>query len=101
VSPRQLFVATVVVCVLNGIFSPTTPIVAYFAPIWMPVWVPASPSAVLYGASLIVSSATLLVSGLPAAFYERVTRRHTSDVASVAIWLGGALFLSLPALGRL
>ena len=44
---------------------------------------------------------TLLVSGVPAALYERLVERDPEAAASMWIWLGGAATLCLPAVLRL
>ena len=49
--------------------------------------------------SILLSTATLLLSGVIAALYERLVENQT--LASSWIWLGGALLLTLPVLARL
>lgn len=100
-TPRGLFVATLAVCLVNGLASPILPLVFILAPIWMPEFAPATNEARFYGASLVVSFGTLLVAGVPAALFERIGRRQSSDVASMLVWLAGAVLLSLPALQRI
>jgi hypothetical protein len=48
----------------------------------------------------LLSSATLLFSGVPAALYERLVDRDTESTASMWIWLAGAALLSAPAVAR-
>jgi hypothetical protein len=66
-------------------------------------------SALLFGStgltlmfsSLMVSTATIILGGIPAAIYERVTGvRDESSVASLWIWLAGTALLTLPAVGN-
>ncbi len=99
---NHLFVAVVLVCMLNGLFSPALLAVVAAWPVWFPTML-LSPSqgALLYVASLILSTATLVLSGIPAAIYERVRGSEESDGASIMVWLVGALVLSAPALFRL
>jgi hypothetical protein len=42
-----------------------------------------------------------MLSGVPAALFERFAGDGTRSVTSATIWLVGALFLSLPAFARL
>ena len=50
--------------------------------------------------ALLVSSATLLFSGIPAALYERMVERNAESTASMWIWFAGAGLLTLPAIQR-
>lgn len=97
-TPRTLFVAVLGVTLLNGFVSPMVPLVFVLAPIWMPEFAPHTPIAILYGTSLIVSVSTLVVSGVPAALFERLTGRADTDSSSMLVWLGTAILLTLPGL---
>jgi hypothetical protein len=53
-------------------------------------------------ASLMLSTATLIVAGVPAALYERYTgAKDDSTDTSLWIWLVGTAILSIPAVGTL
>ena len=93
---QGLFIGAVAVALYNGLFSPFSFIVMGLAPAWMPGFVPLNAATALYGASLIVSTTTLLLAGVPAALYER-WRGTASTPASCLIWLIGAMLLTLPA----
>lgn len=97
-NPRMLFIAVLGVTLLNGFVSPAVPVVFLLSPVWMPEFAPRSPIAVFYGTSLIVSVATLALSGVPAALFERLSGRQQSDIASMLVWLGAAILLTLPGL---
>lgn len=96
-SAREIFVAIVVVCLLNGVFSPAVVLVFYGAPLWYPGFLPLNSSLALYLSSLLLSTATLILSGVPAALWERLSGSGRSTPASMAIWLAAALLLSIPA----
>ena len=96
-----MFEALLIVCLLNGLLSPALPVVMAFAPIWMPEMVPLMNETVYYGASLIIAFGTMLIAGVPAALYERLTGAAADDRTAMAVWLAGALVLTLPALSRL
>ena len=98
---QTLLVIILTLCVVNGIFSPAITFALPLAAVWMPDFLPREPSWVFYFSSLLVSSATLLVSGVPAALYERLIDRDGSSQVSMFIWLAGAIVLSLPALDTL
>jgi hypothetical protein len=51
-------------------------------------------------ASLMVSTATVILGGIPAALYERITGASESNTVSLWIWLAGTAILALPAVGN-
>ena len=60
-----------------------------------------STSLIAYFASLMLSTGTIIVAGIPAAVYERLTgAKDDSSVASLWIWLAGTALLTLPAIGN-
>jgi hypothetical protein len=85
------------IAILNGIFSPAVALVFALWGLWYPFFLPASAPLVFALTSLIVSTLTLMIAGVPAAVYERARRRDRSDSVSFAIWLAGTLILTLPA----
>lgn len=95
---QTIFIAILGVTLLNGFVSPVIPLVFVMSPIWLPEFVPPTQIALLYGTSLIVSVATLVISCVPAGLFERLTGREESDQASMLVWLGTAILLTLPGL---
>lgn len=85
--------------ILNGLFSPFLAIAVPVAAVLMPEVFPKSVGWVLFFSSLLVASATLLISGVPAALYERLVDRQPGGMTPMVLWLVGALLLTLPALG--
>lgn len=100
-SPRDLFLGLSLLCIFNGFLSPVLPLVFHLAPVWMPEFVPLTQSTLLFVSSLVISFGTLLISGIPAALFERLTGRQETDTAAMAVWIAGALVLSLPGLAGL
>lgn len=98
---QSLLVVILTVAVVNGIFSPAIALALPLAVVWMPDFLPHEPSWAFYFSSLLVSSATLLLSGVPAALYERLIEQDEASLVSMYIWLGAVILLSLPALGTL
>jgi hypothetical protein len=88
---------------INGIFNQ---IALLFTVIHMQVLAPAllfgSPSLTLMCSSLMLSTATIIIAGIPAAIYEHVvgTKDNDSTPASLWIWLAGAALLTLPAVAN-
>lgn len=97
-TPQTIFVAVLGITLLNGFVSPVIPLVFIMSPIWLPEFVPPTRIVLLYGTSLIVSVATLVVSSVPAGVFERLTGREESDQTSMLVWLGAAILLTLPGL---
>jgi hypothetical protein len=87
---------------INGLFNQTW---LLFALIHVQILSPAllfgSVGLTLMFASLMVSTATIIIGGIPAAIYERVTgAKDDSTDVSLWIWLAGTALLTLPAMGN-
>jgi len=87
---------------VNGIFNQTA---LLFALIHMQVLAPSllfgSTSLTLLFSSLMVSTATIIIAGMPAAIYEwGIGAKDDSTIASLWIWLAGTALLTLPAIGN-
>ena len=88
---------------VNGLFNQTWLI---FALIHMQILAPAllfgSVPLTLMFSSLMVSTATIILGGIPAAVYEHLTgAKDDSTDPSLWIWLAGTAILTLPAAGNL
>jgi hypothetical protein len=86
---------------INGLFNQ---LLLLFALIHVQILAPAllfgSVPLTLMFTSLMVSTATIILAGIPAAIYERVTgAKEDSTQASLWIWLAGTALLTLPAIG--
>jgi hypothetical protein len=87
---------------VNGLFNQTW---LLFALVHVHILSPAllfgSASLTLMFTSLMVSTATIILAGIPAAIYERVIgAKEDSTEASMWIWLAGTALLTLPAMGN-
>jgi hypothetical protein len=87
---------------INGIFNQAALV---FALIPMQVLAPAlffgSVPLTLMFASLMVSTATIIIAGIPAAIYEHVVgAKDDSTDASLWIWVSCTALLTLPAMGN-
>lgn len=91
-TPQGLFVTVVTVCLINGFISPMLPVVWHLHPVWMPEMMPSTRETIFYGASLIVSTATLLLSAVPGAIGERL---GLSLINAMWMWLAAAMLLVL------
>jgi hypothetical protein len=87
---------------INGLFNQTW---VLFALIHVQILAPAllfgSVGLTLMFASLMVSTATIILAGIPAAIYERVVgAKDDSTETSLWIWLACTGLLTLPAMGN-
>ncbi len=87
---------------VNGLFNQTW---LLFALLHVQILAPAllfgSVSLTLMFSSLMVSTATIIFGGIPAAVYEHITgAKDDSTEASLWIWLAGTALLTLPAIGN-
>jgi len=88
-------------CVVNGIFSPYLKIAIPIGAALLPEIFPRTVEWVLFWSSILLSSATLLFSGVPAALYERFIDSNEKTGVSMWVWLAGAALLSAPSIYRL
>lgn len=87
---------------INGLFNQ---VALLFALLHVQVLAPAllfgSVSLTLMFSSLVVSTATIILGGIPAAIYERfVGAKDDSTTVSLWIWLAATGLLTLPAMGN-
>jgi hypothetical protein len=87
---------------VNGLFNQTW---LLFTILHVQILAPAllfgSVSLTLMFSSLMVSTATIILGGIPAAIYERVVgAKDDSTNVSLWIWLAGTALLTLPAMGK-
>jgi hypothetical protein len=100
---RQMyFIGIAFFGMINGLFNQLW---LLFALIHVQLLAPAllfgSVPLTLMFSSLMVSTATVILGGIPAAIYERLAgMKDDSDVVSLWIWLAGTALLALPAIGN-
>lgn len=94
-TPQNLFVVVVGLCLMNGLVSPVLPVMMALHPVWLPEMLPPTNEIVFYGASLMVSTGTLLLAGLPAALLERLGIGLTQAMLAWAAGAGLLLLLGL------
>lgn len=86
---------------INGLFNQTWLLFALLhAQILAPALLFGSVPLTLLFASLMVSTATIILGGIPAAIYERFTDAKETDTVSLWIWLAGTGILTIPAIGN-
>ena len=96
------YVAIAFFGMINGLFNQALVPFAYlFVKVLSPALLFGSESLTLMFASLMASTATIIVGGVPAALYERyVGAKDDSTEISLWIWLAGTGILTLPAVGN-
>ena len=101
--PRHFyFIGIAFFGMVNGLFNQLW---LLFALIHVQILAPAllfgSVPLTLMFSSLMVSTATVILGGIPAALYERfVGANEDSTEASLWVWLAGTALLTLPAMGN-
>jgi uncharacterized membrane protein len=87
---------------INGIFNQVALIFALLhVQILAPALLFGSTALTLMFSSLMVSTATIILAGIPAAIYEHIRGvKEDSTDASLWIWLAGTALLTLPAMGN-
>ena len=87
---------------VNGLFNQAlVPFSYLFAKVLAPGLLFGVESLTLMFASLMASTATIIVGGIPAAIYERfIGAKDDSTEASLWISLAGTALLTLPAIGN-
>lgn len=95
-----LVTVIIAVCLVNGLFSPALLPVMMLAPVWLPEIIPAERTLIFYGASLLVVLGTLVLGGVPAALFERLSGAPPEDERTQWIWLAGCCLLTVPAILR-
>jgi hypothetical protein len=96
------FIAIAFFGMINGLFNQTW---LLFALLHVQILAPAllfgSVSLTLMFSSLMVSTATIILGGIPAALYEHlVAAKDDSTEVSLWIWLAGTGILTIPAVGN-
>jgi len=96
------YIAVAFFGMINGLFNQTALIFALLhVQIIAPALLFGSVSLTLLMSSLMVSTFTIILAGIPAAIYERfIGAKDDSTTTSMWIWAGGTLLLTLPALGN-
>jgi hypothetical protein len=86
---------------INGIFNPLLPLAYVFSKTLMYAPLFGSETLIFYFASLMLSTAAIILAGIPAAIYEWIIgAREDSTAASLWVWLAGTAILALPAMGK-
>jgi hypothetical protein len=94
-------IAIALLGLINGHSSPfydlmLVPVAAIATSFWI-----SSKLLIFYLASLIVSVATLMIAGIPAALYERRFSPGETNVRSMQIWLACTFLVTLPTFLRM
>ena len=100
-SRQHILIGILLVCLGSGFVSPFLIVVYMWAPFWFPdSFIPMKQEYHLIGSTMVTSVLSILISGVPAALFERVTGRQESDSVSLYVWLATAVLITLPGLLR-
>jgi hypothetical protein len=85
---------------INGIFNPMMVFAYVWAKVLMSYPLFEVDALIFYFAALMLSTATIILGGIPAAIYEHIAGvKDDSTVTSLWIWLAGTAILTIPAIG--
>ena len=85
---------------VNGVFNPLIVFAYVWAKVFMSYPLFEVEAMIVYFASLMLSTATIILGGIPAAIYERFAGiEGDSTITSLWIWLAGTAILTIPAIG--
>ena len=94
---RNPLVPVMAIAIVNGIFSPFVLVVFLANWFWYPHnLLPASPQIISMLSALILSTLTIMLAGVPAALYSRLSASPSGQIEGL-IWLVGVALLTLPA----
>ena len=100
-SSNPFVFAIMAVAILNGIFSPFFVVTSQvMITAIIPFLLLAGASLIAFFGSLVAATATIIIAGVPAALFERLTGREETDSAVYSIWLVTAIVISFPAILR-
>lgn len=102
-TPQGLFVLTMGVCLAGSLLhmiggSLMFRIILAAAPLWWPEIFGFYLSVLIYASSLLIATVTLMLSGVPAALYERLSGTRQATIPSMTIWLVSAVLLTVAGL---
>jgi len=90
---HNLFALVAALALANGFLSPFLPVVLQILLVFYPDFVAVSGPVLVFAAIISTAVLTLLVSGVPAALYERLARRPAGDPAVMWVWVAAAALL--------
>ena len=94
---KPYVIAIMLFATINGIFSPFVGAMIPFVLVLMPEFFLQSLSVLLFICSILLSTLTLILGGIPAALYERFSGAKEPNEISMWLWLAGVGLLTLPA----
>ena len=98
-APQSLFIVVMGLAALNGMLhmlaqSTLFITILVLAPVWWPEVFGMDVQVLAYAVSLIISTVTLLVGGVPAALYERARGLKEPTATAMALWVAGVLLVT-------
>jgi hypothetical protein len=94
---QPYIIAIMLFSTINGIFSPFVLALVPFVLALTPAFFVNSTAFIFFLSSLLLSTITLILGGIPAALYDRWTGAEESSGFSMWLWLAGVGLLTLPA----
>ena len=95
---EPLIILIVSLGIIAGMFSPMRDQAFILMVAFAPAFFISSPALILYLTMLFVSTLTIMLAGVAAALFERLTGRRETDTASLAVWAAAVAVIASPGL---
>jgi hypothetical protein len=86
-----IYMAIAALALFNGVYSPKALTVFALQGIWYPTFLPLNLKVMLVLSAMICTLLHAIVTGIPAAVFERFSRRYNNSTASALLWLATML----------
>jgi hypothetical protein len=86
-----IYLAIAALALFNGIYSSKAVTVFALQGIWYPAFLPSSLTLMVVLSGIICTLLHALVTGIPAAVFERLSPRYKNTTASAMLWLATML----------
>ena len=96
-SANHVFAIVLAAGLVNGVLGPYWVVVLYWAPLWVPTWLPGNPQLLIYLASMIAATTTVILAGVPVALAEGAFPALRKTTAAMWLWAACATALAVPA----
>jgi hypothetical protein len=88
-----IYIAIAALALFNGIYSPKAITIFALQGIWYPKFMPFNLAAMVVLSGIICTILHAIVTGIPAAVFERLSPRYNNSTASALLWLA-AMFIA-------
>ncbi|WP_142847829.1 hypothetical protein [Telmatospirillum sp. J64-1] len=91
----------IMICLVNGVFSPALAVVVSQSGLWYPDWLPGTLSMIFFVGMMVTAGLTLLAGAVPALLCRAVLAGGKGSPIPLYVWMAGCALLTVPALANL